>query len=220
MALLPIANCPVKLEVIFCVQAVISPLLSNIYLDPLDQAMAAAGIEMVRYADDFVILCRTEAEAQAALGRVQAWTAQTGLRLHPNKTRIVDARQRGGFDFLGYHCERGYRWPRKKSLKKFKDTVRSKTRRRSGKPLQAILTDLNRMLRGWFEYFKHSHRTTFPALEAWVRMRLRSLLRKRQGRRGPGRGRDHQRWPNAFFAEQGLFSLTTAHGLACPSSLR
>jgi RNA-directed DNA polymerase len=200
--------------------AVVSPLLSNIYLDPLDHTLAAAGIEMVRYADDFVILCRHEADAAAALEQVQTWTAQAGLRLHPDKTRIVDARQAGGFDFLGYHFERGYRWPRPKSLKKFKDTVRSQTRRQSGKPLQAILTDLNRTLRGWFEYFKHSHRTTFPAREAWVRMRLRTLLRKRQGRRGPGRGRDHQRWPNAFFAEQGLFSLTTAHGLACQSSLR
>src|SRR5208337_383723 len=100
--------------------AVISPLLSNIYLDPLDHRMAGADLEMVRYADDFVILCRSEAEARTALEQVQAWTALVGLRLHPTKTRIVDATQPGGFDFLGYHFERGYRWPRVKSLKKFK----------------------------------------------------------------------------------------------------
>jgi RNA-directed DNA polymerase len=82
---------------------VISPLLSNIYLDPLDHRMAQLGYEMVRYADDFVILCRTPSEAQSALAEVEAWTAAAGLRLHPEKTRIVDATQRGGFDFLGYH---------------------------------------------------------------------------------------------------------------------
>ena len=73
--------------------------------------MAQSGINMVRYADDFVILCRTEAEALVALDMVQRWTAQAGLTLHPTKTRIVDATVRGGFDFLGYHFERGMRWP-------------------------------------------------------------------------------------------------------------
>ena len=96
--------------------AVISPLLSNIYLDPLDRLMAASGVEMVRYADDFVLLCHREAEAQEALVLVQQWTAEVGLTLHPEKTRIVDATQPGGFDFLGYHFERGLRWPRRKSL--------------------------------------------------------------------------------------------------------
>jgi RNA-directed DNA polymerase len=200
--------------------AVVSPLLSNIYLHSLDHLMAEKGIEMVRYADDFVVLCRTEVAAQAALEAVRAWTIAVGLTLHPAKTRIVDATQVGGFDFLGYHFERGYRWPRKKSLHKVKDTIRAKTRRVNGQSLQAIITDLNRTLRGWFEYFKHSHRFTFTALDQWVRMRLRSLLRFRQRRKGRGRGSDHQRWPNAFFAKQGLFSLTEARALACQSSRR
>jgi len=200
--------------------AVISPLLSNLYLDPLDHRMAAAGIEMVRYADDFVILCRSEVEARAALERVQAWTASAGLQLHPTKTRIVDATQAGGFDFLGYHFERGYRWPRAKSLKKFRDTIRAKTPRTSGQSLAAIIASLNRSLPGWFGYFQHSHRTTFPRLDGWLRMRLRSILRRRRGRKGRGRGLDHQRWPNAFFAELGLFSLSDAHALACQSSRR
>ena len=200
--------------------AVISPLLSNIYLDPLDHRMAAAGLEMVRYADDFVLRCRSEAEARAALEPVQAWTASAGLELHPTKTRIVDATPPGGFDFLGYHFEQGQRWPRRKSLAKFKDTIRSKTRRTHGQSLSALVTDLNRTLRGWFVDFKHSHRFTFTALDGWARMRLRSILRRRQSRVGRGRGADHQRWPNAFFAEQGLFSLTTAPATACPSSRR
>jgi len=142
-----------------------SPLLSNIYLDPLDHKAAEKGYEMVRYADDFVILCRSEAEARGALEQVQQWTATAGLQLHPVKTRIVDATQAGGFDFLGYHFERGYRWPRQKSLKKLKDTIRAKTRRTNGHSFQAILTDLNRTLVGWFGYFQHSHKTTFDALD-------------------------------------------------------
>ena len=175
---------------------------------------------MVRYADDFVILCRSEAEARAARAEVQAWTTSAGLTLHPTKTRIVDARQSGGFDFLGYHFEAGRRWPRAKSQKKLQDKIRAMTRRTQGQSLLVIITELNRTLRGWFEYFKHSHHSTFTALDKWLRMRLRSLLRRRQGRPGRGRGADHQRWPNAFFAALGLFSLKAAHALACQSSRR
>jgi len=200
--------------------AVISPLLSNIYLDALDHQMAARGIERVRYADDFVVLCGTEGEAQRALEEVRRWTAQAGLTLHPVKTRIVDATQPGGFDFLGYHFERGLRWPRRKSERKFRDAIRAKTRRTHGQSLQATIVDLNRTLVGWFEYFKHSHKTTFATLDGWVRMRLRSILRRWRGRQGPGRGADHQRWPNAYFAERGLFSLVTAHATASQSSRR
>ena len=200
--------------------AVIRPLLSNIYLDRLDHRRVGAGFEMVRYGDDFVLLCPSEAEARAALEQVQAWTVAAGLRLHPTKTRILDATQPGGFDFLGYPFERGYRWPRAKSLKKFKETIRAKTRRTQGQSLSAIVTDLNRTLRGWLGYFQNSHRTTFSHLDGWIRMRLRSILHRRQKRKGGGRGLDHQRWPNAFFAEQGLFSLVMAHAAVCQSSSR
>lgn len=200
--------------------AVISPLLSNIYLDPLDHQMAGKGYEMVRYADDFVILCRSREEAERALAEVEGWTAEAGLQLHPEKTRIVDATQPGGFDFLGYHFERGYRWPSKRSLKKHKDTIRSLTRRTNGHSLREILRRVNAVCRGWFEYFKHSHGTTFKPLDQWIRMRLRSILRRRQGRRGRGRGQDHHRWPNAFFAGHGLVSYVTAYAQARQSSRR
>ena len=200
--------------------AVISPLLSNIYLNPLDHLMAEAGFEMVRYADDFVILCRSQEEATRALDAVRAWTAQAGLALHPAKTRIVDATQPGGFDFLGYHFEQGHRWPRKKSLKKLRDSIRAKTGRSNGKSLDAIISDINPTLMGWFEYFKHSYKTAFPGVDGWTRMRLRSILRKRRGRKGRGGGFDHQRWPNAFFADHGLFSLSAAHASACQSARR
>lgn len=198
--------------------AVISPLLSNIYLDPLDHLLAAQGIEMVRYADDFVILCHTETEARQALSCVQAWTLSKGLSLHPEKTRIVDATKAGGFDFLGYHFERGYKWPRAKSIKKMRATIRRKTRRLNGQALSTIIEDVNRTLQGWFEYFKHSHKTEFTQQDSWIRMRLRSILRQRHGLTGRGRGADHQRWPNAYFATHGLFSLVSARAkLAQPS---
>ena len=197
----------------------ISPLLSNIYLDPLDHLMAQQGFEMVRYADDFVILCRSPEDAAKALALVQQWTAEAGLKLHPDKTKIVSAVE-SSFDFLGYRFERGQRYPRPKSLQKLKDAIRAKTKRTSGESLTKILNDLTPRLRGWFEYFKHSHRYTFGRLDGWIRMRLRSILRKRLGKQGRGRGSDHQRWPNKFFAEHGLYSLKTAHDLACQSSLR
>lgn len=190
--------------------AVISPVLANLYLDPLDHAVAAAGYEMVRYADDLVILCRTAEEAAAALALVQRWTEAAGLRLHPTKTQLVDLQQPGGFDFLGYHFEHGHRWPRAKSLRRLKDAVRQKTRRTNGHSLAVIIADVNRTLVGWLDYFKHSHRS-FRDLDKWIRMRLRSILRKRHHRRGRGRGLDHQRWPVAFFTTQGLFSLAHAH---------
>src|SRR5258708_3657112 len=199
--------------------AVLSPLLSNIYLDPLDHLLAAKGFEMVRYADDFVILCRTAKDAAEALELVRQWTTDNGLTLHPTKTKIVDVRT-DGFDFLGYHFIGTRHWPREKSLKKLKDTLRAKTPRTSGNSLQFIVTDVNLTLRGWFAYFQHSYRTTFPSVDKWIRGRLRSILRKRTGLRGRGRGADHQRWPNAFFAEQGLISLVEAHALAVQSSQR
>ncbi len=192
--------------------AVISPLLANIYLDPLDAAMAERGRRMVRYADDFVILCRTREEADAALAEVRAWVGENGLALHPEKTHVGDCRQPGqGFEFLGYRFEAGQRHVRQKSLNKFKDSIREKTRRTRGDSLACAVKDLNPLLRGWFGYFKYAHHTTFGKLDGFVRRRLRAVLRKQEKR--PGRGvcrADHQRWPNAFFAEAGLFALHTA----------
>jgi RNA-directed DNA polymerase len=199
--------------------AVCSPLLSNIYLDPLDHLMAAQGFEMVRYADDFVVLCRSSQEAAAALAVVQQWTAQAGLTLHPTKTRLVNA-QDDGFEFLGYQFAAGRRRPRAKSLKKFKDTVRAKTKRTAGQSLSQIIENLNRTLRGWFEYFKHSHRSVFAPLDGWIRRRLRNILRKQHGRSGISRGSDNITWPNAFFAEHGLFSLRDAYAQVRQSSCR
>jgi len=192
--------------------AVISPLLANIYLDPLDRLMAEHGHPMVRYADDFVILTRSHAEAEAALALVKAWVTSNGLTLHPEKTRLANCRKKGnGFEFLGYRFERGRRHVRKKSLDKLKETIREKTRRTRGQSLNAVVVDLNRTLRGWFGYFKHAYPSIFLDLDRMIRRRLRAMLRKQERRPGMGNDRaDHQRWPNAYFANAGLLALHTA----------
>ncbi len=200
--------------------AVISPLLSNIYLDPLDKHMEKERYRMIRYADDMVIMCKTKIEAENALKHLQIWTTKAKLTLHPEKTSIIDSTLPGGFDFLGYHLERNYKWPSEKSLNKFKDSIRYYTRRTNGHSMECIVFKLNRMLHGWFEYFKHSHKTTYGRLDSWIRMRLRSILRKRSGHKGRGRGSDHQRWQNNYFAELGLFSLQDAWESARQSARR
>jgi len=187
--------------------AVISPLLANIYLDPLDQRMARAKRAMTRYADDFIIQCRTRAEAEAVLAEVQAWAAAAGLTVHPQKTRIVDASQPGGFDFLGWHFERGLKWPREKSEKRIREAIRARTGRTDGRALSGIIAALNRRTKGWLGYFRGSNGDIYKRLDRWIRMRLRSIQRKRDRRKGRGRGRDHQRYPNAYWAELGLISL-------------
>jgi len=192
--------------------AVISPLLANIYLHPLDERMAALGYRMARYADDFVVLCRSREEAEAALAEIRQWVEANGLVLHPNKTRVGDCRLPGeGFEFLGYRFEAGRRFVRKKSLDRFKDSIRARTRRTQGSSLARIVAGLNPLLKGWFGYFKHAHPTEFVSLDGFIRRRLRAILRKQDKR--PGFGRcplDHQRWTNAFFAQAGLFALHTA----------
>jgi len=199
--------------------AVISPLLANIYLHALDCHMKQKGYRMVRYADDFVVLCRSAAEAQAALAEVKAWVESNGLSLSADKTHVGDCRQKGqGFDFLGYHFELGRRWVRKRSLKAMQDRIRMRTKRTRGDSLASIIVDLNPVLRGWFNYFKHAHSNTFKWMDSFVRRRLRAILRKQEKRPGMGVCReDHQRWPNKFFAAQGLFTLNAAWKLASQS---
>ena len=199
--------------------AVISPLLANIYLHPWDCHIKEKGYRRVRYADDFVVLCRSREEAEAALAEVKAWVESNGLSLSPDKTQVGDCRQKGqGFDFLGYHFELGRRWVRKKSFKAIQDRIRMRTKRTRGDSLARIIAELNPMLRGWFNYFKHAHPNTFKWMDSFVRRRLRAVLRKQKKRPGMGVCReDHQRWPNTFFAAQGLFTMTAAWKLASQS---
>jgi RNA-directed DNA polymerase len=199
--------------------AVISPLLANLYLHPLDCQMQQRGYRMVRYADDFVVLCQSTETAHAALEEVRRWVERNGLSLNVDKTHVGDCRQPGqGFEFLGYRFEAGRRWVRKKSLTAFRDRIRMRTKRTRGDSLAKIVADLNPTLRGWFNYFKHAHPMTFKRLDGFVRRRLRAILRKHEKRPGLGICRDdHQRWPNKFFAAQGLFTMDAAWKLASQS---
>jgi RNA-directed DNA polymerase len=201
---------------------VASPLLANIYLNDLDHRMAQSGMAMERYADDIVILCRTQEEAERALAMVRDWTAQAGLSLHPTKTRVVDLGQPGAYvDFLGYRFQRHtdrkgkdriLRLVRPKSLAKIKDKLRARTPRKSGQSLAVQIAQLNPILSGWFNYFRSVTQPNHAVLDKLVRRRLRSMLCKRHGQSMIwGRGDAQVRWPKAFFAEQGLFSLEVAH---------
>jgi RNA-directed DNA polymerase len=200
--------------------------LANIYLNGLDHRMAEIGASMERYADDFVILCRTREEAEAALAEVQRWTADAGLALHPAKTRIVDMGQPGHhFDFLGFRFTRHVnsrgesrvlRRVRPKSTNKLKDAIRALTRRTNGYSLSEIIERVNPVLRGWFAYFRSVQSDIHIALDQFVRRRLRAILSRRGRRRyaiawsGSGGGFRHL-WRNSFFAEAGLFSLEQSH---------
>jgi len=196
---------------------VISPLLANIYLNPLDHLMSKSGHEMVRYADDMVILCPSAEAAETVLQTLREWSAQVGLTLHPEKTKIVDMGQpKAHFDFLGYRFWRGKtsgrirRFIRPKSKKKLREAIKPFTKRANGRSLEAIAAVLRPKLQGFFNYFKHVNAGAFNDVDQWIRGRLRSILRKRAGGRGRGRGRDHQRWGNDYFTKLGLFDLEGA----------
>jgi len=187
--------------------AVISPLLANLYLNPLDQEMARRGWEMVRYADDLVVLCQSQEEAEEVLGYLRDWTGEAGLTLHPTKTQVVNALNEG-FDFLGWHFQGRKKWPRKKSLQKLREKLRPLTKRTNGKSLNETIARLNPILRGWYGYFRHSTPSGLQGPDGWLRRRLRAMLRKREKRPGYGLSKaNSRRWPNRWFAEQGLFSL-------------
>jgi len=199
--------------------AVISPLLANIYLHALDCQIKQKGYRMVRYADDFVVLCRSAEQAQAALAEIKAWVEGNGLSLNAEKTHVGDCRQEGqGFEFLGYRFEAGRRWVRKKSLKALRERITMKTKRTRGDSLAKIIEDINPMLRGWFNYFKHADSVAQLGIDGLVRRRLRAILRKQEKRPGMGRClNDHLRWPNTYFATRGLFTITAARVLASQS---
>jgi RNA-directed DNA polymerase len=204
---------------------VISPLLSNIYLHAFDRELREAGVgELVRYADDFVVLCRSEREAQAALTTAGTILARLGLELHSSKTRIVDLREgREGFDFLGCHFRarvsgrmlvRGirryylHRWPSKRAMKRIRQRVRDKTGRgRTGvKDIQVVIDELNPILRGWGNYFRTGNATyRFIQVDRYVAWRLKRMLIRRHRRHL--RGEQADQWTRQWFHELGLHQL-------------
>jgi RNA-directed DNA polymerase len=199
--------------------SVISPLLANLYLHGLDEVVSSSEHRYVRFADDFVVMCRTRHDAESVLADIRRWVDQHDLALHPEKTRIGYCMERGqGFEFLGYRFEAGRRWARPKSEKALRDKIRQLTGRTRSGSMESIVSDLNPVLRGWFNYFKQAHRSTFRDVDGFVRRRLRAILRKREKRTGFGRTEnDHRKWSNAYFAQHGLFTLKEAHDVASQS---
>jgi RNA-directed DNA polymerase len=162
-----------------------------------------------------VVCAQTESEARAALVEIAAWVQAAGLTLHPAKTRIVNAAEKGGFDFLGYHFERyredgGKKWPRQKSQFKLRERLREKLPRQSGGSIEHLVANVNKTLRGWFGYFKYSQPSALQRVDEWTRERIRHILRRRKHRRGMVKGRERTEYPIAWFAKQGLFNLSTA----------
>jgi RNA-directed DNA polymerase len=195
---------------------VISPLLANIYLNPLDWLLQELGIKSVRYADDIVMMAPSAPEAKRALEVIRAWAAEAELTLHPEKTCMVDMTQDlSHFDFLGYRFLRSkkgklIRLVRPKSKQKLRQSLKWPTKRTNGKSMEAIIAVINPKLEGWFAYFQQACMPVHQEMDGWVRMRLRSILRKRHKGKGRGRGRDHFKWPNRYFENLGLFSLVQA----------
>lgn len=204
---------------------VISPLLSNIYLHDFDRAMAFSGVgEVVRYADDFVVLCRTAAQAERALETARGILASMGLELHPGKTKIIDLRAgREGFDFLGCHFRARmsgrvwekygrvryylHRWPAKRAMKKVRQRVKELTgSNRSGMDIRDIIALLNPILRGWGNYFRTGNAARkFRQIDDYVVTRLRKLLIRRRGRNlKPGQWLE---WTEEWFNGHGLYRL-------------
>ena len=204
---------------------VISPLLSNIYLHVLDTELSRRGVgELVRYADDGVVLCRTAAQAQAALAAVGEILAGLGLRLHPGKTKLVDLRGgREGFDFLGCHFRARmsgrlweqrrivryylHRWPSRQAMKRLRAKVRDRTgRNRAGADIRVVIAEVNPILRGWGTYFRTGNAAEkFRQADRYVVRRLRRLMVKKRGRNL--RAGQAGQWTEEWFNGHGLHRL-------------
>ena len=187
---------------------IVSPVLANIFLHDLDVALQTRGTAWVRYADDVVALCQSREEAEQVLEFIREVLHGMGLKLSPDKTRIVHFDE--GFDYLGWHYQGTKRWPRKKSVDKLRTRIRAMTRRNRPGSLYSICAELAPLQRGWFNFFRNGNcQGTFGMLDKWLRRRLRSLLRRRTKRPGLSRvGCDTHRWPNSYFAYHGFVSLT------------
>jgi RNA-directed DNA polymerase len=196
---------------------VISPLLANIYLHQLDETITKHGYQIVRYADDFVVMCKTQQEAEQALQLVQEVMEKIELKLHPDKTHIVNmGKPDAAFEFLGYrfknHKGRILKYPRPKSIAKLRDKIRTLTPKLSGASMKSIVDKINPVTKGWFDYFKHSSTQAFGNQDSWIRSRLRAILSRRRKTGSRNRyGRAHNRWPNHHFHDLGLYCMAISH---------
>lgn len=192
--------------------AVISPLLANLYLHDLDVAMAEAGVKIVRYADDFVVLVKSKEIAEKVLHWLKQWAQTEELTIHPEKSHLGNCMNAGeGFDFLGYRFEGGERWIRKKSIQKFRDKIRELTKRHNGMSIEETIKRVNGSLKGWCNYFKHVTKWGLQTFDSFVRRRLRAILLAQNKRSGFGLSlQAHLRWSNAYFAKLGLYEMEAA----------
>lgn len=182
---------------------VISPWLANLVLDDLDKALESKELRFVRYADDFVIVCKTRREAVMASDLVRSVLETLQLELNEEKTSLTSSTQ--GFEFLGFLIRRGHVIVRPKAIQRFKDRVRWLTRRQQGRNVDQVIQDLNPVLKGWANYFGVVDVTAqFLLLDSWVRMRIRAFKTKRRCRR------DNARLPNKRLAKWGLLSLNAS----------
>lgn len=183
---------------------VISPILANIYLNDFDHKIDKAGLKLVRYADDFIILCKTVNQATSTMKMIRNMIKSLDLELSEDKTQITEYHK--GFDFLGYHFHKyygNYKWPTGKAIKAFKDKVRYKTRRQQPKNVKMVIETLNPIIRGWGNYFKLGNsKKLFRELDGWTRMRLRSFIEKKKWSSG------NWKYPNDHFKCLGLVSLS------------
>ena len=204
---------------------VISPLLANVYLRVLDRELTARGAgELVRYADDGVVLCRSAAQARAALEAVGEILGSLGLRLHPDKTKVVDLREgREGLDFLGCHFRARmsgrlweqkrviryylHRWPSQRAMKRLREKVHARTgRNRAGADIREVIADLNPLLRGWGNYFRTGNAgAKFRQADDYVVWRLRTLMVRKRGRNLHAGQADA--WTEDWFNGHGLYRL-------------
>jgi RNA-directed DNA polymerase len=204
---------------------VISPLLANIFLHGFDREWAESGCgDLVRYADDFVVLCSSRFEAEEAQRRATALLGDLGLRLHPEKTTVVDLQEgREGFDFLGWHFRARmsgklweqkrviryylHRWPSVRSMKRARMRIKAMTgRSQVGQQLAAVIARLNLFLRGWGNYFRTGNSADkFVTMDRYVAWRLHRLLVKQRGRNL--RAGQAARWTRTWFHDQGLHKL-------------
>ena len=184
--------------------SMICPLLSNVYLTPLDNALTEAGYQFVRYADDVVILCRSEEEAAGALHHARTELGRLKLELNEEKTSTRTFKE--GFDFLGFRFTNRGRHIASKSLLALYGKVREVTKRQQGdKPVTAVIRVLNPLLLGWGNYHQEGRNVgMFDHLDTWIRKRLRSYIYKRwRTYRWPGVNKPDRE----EFKRMGLFSL-------------
>jgi group II intron reverse transcriptase/maturase len=181
---------------------VISPLLANVYLHYFDERMAKLGYEVVRYADDFLVLCGSEKEAREALSYVEEVLRELELTLHPEKTRLKNFSE--GIDFLGFTVYISHKVPQKEAVRKYKEAVKRVTRRNLPINLKMVIQKLNPIVIGWGNYFKIANvNWLYKGLDGWTRMRLRAFKEKKKSYLS------NRRITNAFLRNLGLKSLST-----------